>query len=69
MALIEVNTEECIKCGICIAACPTGVLVMGEKGPEELMAQNCIACGHCVAICPKRAINNIKTPLDGPRSI
>jgi len=64
MALIEVNTEECIKCGICIAACPTGVLVMGEKGPEELMAQNCIACGHCVAICPKRAINNIKTPLE-----
>ncbi|MDD4321019.1 MAG: nitroreductase family protein [Acidaminococcaceae bacterium] len=63
MALIEVNTEECIKCGICIAACPTRVLVMGEKGPEELSAQNCIACGHCVAICPKMAINNKKTPL------
>lgn len=64
MALIEVNTEACIKCGLCIGACPTRVLTMGEKGPEEIMAQNCIACGHCVAICPTKAINNERTPLD-----
>jgi len=64
MALINVNTEECIKCGICIASCPSNVLAMGEKGPKAIMPQNCIACGHCVAICPTKAINNERTPLD-----
>ena len=63
MELIEVNLEKCVKCGICIDACPTRALVMGEDGPEAGQPQNCNECGHCVAICPQGAIDNKKAPL------
>lgn len=63
MSIINVNEEKCIKCELCIKECPSFVLKMGEKGPEEVEGTNCIACGHCVAICPTTAIDNIKTPL------
>jgi nitroreductase/NAD-dependent dihydropyrimidine dehydrogenase PreA subunit len=63
MKLIEVNLEKCVKCGICIDACPTRALVMGEDGPEAGQPQNCNECGHCVAICPQGAIDNKKAPL------
>ena len=63
MELIEINSEKCIKCGICIDACPTRALVMGENGPEAGPPQNCNKCGHCVAICPQEAIDNKNTPL------
>jgi len=63
MSIITLNEEKCIKCGLCIKECPSYVLKMGEKGPEEIEGTNCIACGHCVAVCPSCAIDNIKTPL------
>ena len=63
MELIEVNLEKCIKCGICIDACPTRALVMGADGPEAGQPQNCNECGHCVAICPQGAMDNKKAPL------
>jgi len=63
MDFITVNEEKCIKCGQCINECPSFVLKMGEKGPEEIANTTCIACGHCVAVCPKDAIDNKKTPL------
>ena len=64
MDLITVNEEKCIKCGQCIKECPSFVLKMGQKGPEEVENTTCIACGHCVAVCPSDAIDNKKTPLD-----
>jgi len=63
MNLITVNEEKCIKCELCIKVCPSSVLKMGEKGPEEIVGSNCISCGHCVAVCPNEAIDNRKTPL------
>jgi len=63
MSIITVNDKKCIKCELCIKECPSFVLKMGEKGPEEIAGTSCIACGHCVAICPTAAIDNIKTPL------
>jgi len=63
MSIITVNEEKCIKCQQCIKECPSYVLKMGEKGPEEIENTTCIACGHCVAICPSAAIDNKKTPL------
>ena len=64
MDLITVNEEKCIKCGQCIKECPSFVLKMGEKVPEEVANSTCIACGHCVAVCPTSAIDNSKTPIN-----
>lgn len=58
---LTVNTEACIKCGICVAECPTGLLVMTAEGPNKGKG-GCIACGHCVAACPTKAIDNDLTP-------
>ena len=32
--LFTVNTEVCTRCGLCVADCPTGLLVMTEDGPK-----------------------------------
>lgn len=63
MALITVNQEKCITCGLCVNVCPERVLKLGNNGPEEVCPEDCLACGHCVAICPKEALDNSKTPL------
>ncbi|MFQ9505967.1 MAG: 4Fe-4S binding protein [Veillonella sp.] len=31
--LFTVNTEVCTRCGLCVADCPTSLLVMSEKWP------------------------------------
>ncbi len=63
MELIKVDKSSCIKCGICTKVCPPGVLSMGANGPVAIASQICMACGHCVAACPRKAIDNIRTPL------
>ena len=34
MDLLKVDYDKCIKCGICVEACPSCILSMGELGPE-----------------------------------
>lgn len=63
MSLITVNEEKCIKCGMCVVECPTGVLKLEADGPKEVNPNACLECGHCVAVCPKEAIDNEKSPL------
>jgi len=61
---IEVDSGKCVKCGDCIAACPTCVLEMGDNGPQ-VRDDQCIECGHCVSVCPTDAIDNKRTPRAG----
>ena len=42
----------CTLCGKCVKACPTGALVIGEKGYLVLDADKCTGCGECVTACP-----------------
>lgn len=63
MSIITVDQESCIKCGLCVEECPTGVLKFESTGPVEINGNACNSCGHCVAICPKEAIDNEKSPL------
>ena len=59
--LFTVNTEVCTRCGLCVADCPTGLLVMTEDGPKTGKG-GCISCGHCVAVCPTLALDSDLTP-------
>lgn len=44
--------NRCVRCGMCIAACPQGG--MGPGGwPEQ--ARRCVRCGACVEVCPSGA--------------
>lgn len=60
MNLIEVDSEKCSRCGICVEVCPGGLIRLGEAYPRPLKGAEagCIRCGHCVVICPTGAITH-----------
>lgn len=68
-ALLTVDYDKCIKCGLCIETCPVKLLEMGENGPEAVYLDICRMCGHCVAVCPQAAIDHKKNPLAGQVAI
>ncbi len=60
MALVTIATEKCKGCGLCVRACPKGLLALAKaklnsKGyqPAEItdMAA-CIGCASCARTCP-----------------
>ncbi|WP_432662355.1 nitroreductase family protein [Wukongibacter baidiensis] len=60
MSLIQVDNNSCLKCGLCIEACPGNIMHKDAIGGfaavqhEEL----CVSCGQCVAICPDDVISH-----------
>ncbi|MBP7753585.1 MAG: 4Fe-4S binding protein, partial [Veillonella sp.] len=40
----SLNAERCVRCGLCVAECPTGYLVMTEEGPKPNRG-GCLQCG------------------------
>lgn len=59
----EKDFYDCIRCGMCVRACPMGLLpnMLGiygelrlvEKG-EEFRPMDCIECGCCSFVCPSK---------------
>ena len=75
---VEVNTERCKGCNLCVVACPTGVL---ELQPREVNNRGyhfvymkhpdeCIGCANCGYVCPdgcltiyRKKVEETVTPL------
>jgi heterodisulfide reductase subunit A len=58
-AVCEVNEEDCVSCGACIAACAYGAIEFRETPKGKKAAVNPILCtgdGLCNAKCPTHAI-------------
>ena len=51
--LVEMNSEECKGCGLCVEACPPKVLQLAEQlnrygyHPAEYLGAGCTGCGIC----------------------
>ena len=57
--MVEMNSEECKGCGLCVEACPPKVLRLAERlnrygyHPAEYLGAACTGCGICFYVCPE----------------
>lgn len=60
MAKLTFRTDCCKGCGLCVSACPKGLIAIArdkinQKGhhPAELTdPEKCVGCASCAIMCP-----------------
>ena len=60
MAKLTFLTDRCKGCGLCVSACPKGLIAIAkdkinQKGhyPAELTdPEKCVGCASCAIMCP-----------------
>jgi len=56
---VELKSEECKGCGLCVEACPPKVLRLSGKlnrygyHPVTCFRAGCTGCGICFFVCPE----------------
>ncbi|MFQ5812267.1 MAG: FAD-binding protein [Anaerolineae bacterium] len=64
MALLEINRDECIGCGVCVEVCPFGSLSLDDEG-IAVVDETCTACGACLPECPVEALSLPERKVEG----
>jgi 2-oxoglutarate ferredoxin oxidoreductase subunit delta len=52
----QITESRCTLCGLCVSACPEGVLQMGPECVEVIHPEECEGCALCEEICPEDAV-------------
>ena len=68
-----VRKDVCKGCGLCVEACPFGLLAMAEEinregyHPAAFLDNDgkCTACGLCFKTCPDSALEVYRTRKEG----
>ncbi|MBS3973977.1 MAG: 4Fe-4S binding protein [Actinobacteria bacterium] len=55
-----ISTDDCSACGICVDACPEGVLEIVGDTAVAVNDDDCTACAACMEECPMGAIEEIE---------
>ncbi len=53
---IRIESEPCVKCGLCVKKCPYNAMVMERGEIPQIDLTLCTLCGACVQACPVDAI-------------
>jgi NAD-dependent dihydropyrimidine dehydrogenase PreA subunit len=53
---LQLDTETCAGCGLCVEVCPHGVFVVEEGKARIVRRDDCMECGACARNCPVLAI-------------
>jgi 2-oxoglutarate ferredoxin oxidoreductase subunit delta len=60
---INIKSELCKGCYLCVRACPKSVLAVGKTAnssgsypAQAVNGHDCIACGNCWTVCPDLCI-------------
>ncbi|MBW8016600.1 MAG: 4Fe-4S dicluster domain-containing protein [Planctomycetes bacterium] len=56
VATLELDTEKCVGCGMCVTVCPHAVFVIEDKKAIIVEKDACMECGACRENCPVSAI-------------
>lgn len=54
---LELDSGQCIGCGICSEVCPHAVFVLSGHKAEIIGRDACMECGACQMNCPTSAIS------------
>lgn len=60
--LIEVDTQKCKGCSVCVENCPTKSIqlskMVNNKGYHyaEMTGEDCVGCTNCAIVCPDSVI-------------
>ncbi len=52
-----VDSNKCIKCGICEKFCPEGIIDIDPQKGAVINYDYCKGCGICANVCPVKAIS------------
>lgn len=52
--LAYVISDDCVKCGLCVPACPLEIISEGDD-KYVIDAEKCVSCGACAEVCPVEA--------------
>jgi len=59
-ARIQVDTNVCQGCGVCLSSCPEKALYV-VAGHAEVDEQRCTGCGDCISACPNGALSVVES--------